>query len=183
MSRLGRLPIELPAGTQAKIEDGFIIVKGPKGGLKEKLHNLVKIEVDSKEIRVSVHNQETKKEKALWGVFRSLINNMVIGVNRGFEKKLEMNGVGYRASLTGQKLVLNVGYSHPVEFTLPEGIKAAVEDNIITISGIDKQLVGETAAQIRKTRKPEPYKGKGIRYIDEVVRRKAGKAAAKSSEQ
>ncbi len=180
MSRLGKLPIELPAGTQAKFENGFIIVKGPKGELKTKIHDLVKIEISDKEIRLSVNNQDNGKEKALWGLFRSLVKNMVVGVNEGYAKKLEINGVGYRAAVSGNKLTLNVGYSHPVVFGLPEGIKAEVQANIIIINGIDKQLVGETAAQIRKIRKPEPYKGKGIKYSDEIIRRKAGKTAGKT---
>lgn len=180
MSRLGKLPIELPDGTQAKIEGDFIIVKGPKGELKERTHELVKIEISEKEIVVSIKDITNKKEKAFWGLYRSLINNMVIGVNDGFEKKLEINGVGYKVALQGKKLILNVGFSHPVDFELPEGISATVEGNLITISGINKQIVGETAAQIRKVKKPEPYKGKGIKYIDEVIRRKAGKAAGKA---
>ena len=179
MSRLGKLPIEIPAGTQAKIENNFIIVKGPKGELKQELNNLVKVEVLENEIKVSVKNEKVKKERAFWGLYRSLINNMVEGVNGGFEKKLEVNGVGYRIALTGKKLTLNVGYSHPVDFELPEGITGAIEGNVITISGIDKQLVGEVAAKIRKIKKPEPYKGKGIKYIDEVIRRKEGKTAGK----
>ncbi len=180
MSRLGKKPIPLPDGIQAKIENDFIIVKGPKGELKQKLHEKVKVEINDSEIKVLVEKPEVKKQKALWGLFRSLINNMVIGVNEGFEKKLEINGIGYKASISGQKLTLHVGYSHPVDYMLPKGIKGQVEGNIITISGIDKQLVGEIAAQIRKIRKPEPYKGKGIKYVDEVIRRKVGKAAAKS---
>lgn len=179
MSRLGKLPIKLPEGTQAKIENGFIIVKGPKGELKQELHELIKVDIKNKEIEVSVVDSKNKKERAFWGLFRSLINNMAEGVNGGYEKKLEINGVGFKASISGQKLTLNVGYSHPVDYNLSEGVTAQVEGNIITISGIDKQLVGETAAQIRKIKKPEPYKGKGIKYIDEVIRRKAGKTAVK----
>ena len=179
MSRLGKLPIKLPEGTQVKIEHGFIIIKGPKGELKQELHNLVKVEVSDNEIRVKVGNPEVKKEKAFWGLYRSLINNMVKGVNKEFEKKLEVVGVGFRVSLSGRKLILNIGYSHPVEYILPEGVSAQVEGNIITINGINKQLVGEVAARIRKIKKPEPYKGKGIKYVDEVIRRKVGKAAVK----
>jgi len=179
MSRLGKLPIELPQGTQAKIENGFILVKGPKGELKEKLHQLIKVDISDKEIKISVTNAENRKERALWGLFRSLIKNMVVGVSEGYEKKLEINGVGFKAMVSGKKLTLNVGYSHPVEYDLPEEIDAQVEGNVITINGIDKQLVGEVAAQIRNVKKPEPYKGKGIKYIDEVIRRKVGKAAAK----
>ncbi len=180
MSRLGKLPIELPEGTKATIDGDFIVVKGPKGELKEKTNEMVKIDIAEKEVVVSIKDIESKKEKAFWGLYRSLINNMVEGVNNGFEKKLEINGVGYKAALQGKKLVLNVGFSHPVEYMLPEGIVGAVEGNLITVSGIDKQLVGEAAAQIRKIKKPEPYKGKGIKYIDEVIRRKAGKAAGKA---
>jgi large subunit ribosomal protein L6 len=180
MSRLGKLPIELGEGIQVKLEDGFIVVKGPKGELRKELHGLVKVKVNDKEVRVSVNNPEDKNERALWGLYRSLIKNMVIGAEKGFEKKLEVNGVGFRAAVSGQKLILNVGFSHPVEYDLPKGIDAQVEGNIITISGIDKQLVGEVAAQIRKIKKPEPYKGKGIKYIDEVITRKVGKTAVKS---
>ena len=179
MSRLGKLPIELPIGTQAKIEKDFIIVNGPKGELKEKIHSLVKVDINDNKILVSIKNIEDKKEKSFWGLYRSLINNMVIGVNEGFEKKLEINGVGYRASISEKKLILNVGYSHPVEYNLPENIAVNVEGNVLTVSRINKQCVGEVAAQIRKIRQPEPYKGKGIKYIDEVIRRKVGKAAAK----
>ncbi|MFH1427987.1 MAG: 50S ribosomal protein L6 [Patescibacteria group bacterium] len=180
MSRLGKLPIELPNGTQAKLEDDFIIVKGPKGELKIKNNKFVKIEIKDSIISVSVKNPDNKKEKSLWGLYRSLINNMVIGVNEGFEKKLEINGVGYRVNVAGKNLVLNVGYSHPVEYKIPEGININVEDKIITVTGIDKKLVGEVAAQIRMVKKPEPYKGKGIKYLDEVIRRKEGKSAVKS---
>lgn len=179
MSRLGKLPIEIKAGVQVKTEGDIVVVKGPKGELKEKLNNLVKVELTEKEIKVSVKNPENKNENSLWGLYRSLINNMVIGVTDGFEKKLEINGVGYKAQASGNKLLLNLGYSHPIDFVLPEGISASVEGNIITISGINKYLVGEIAAQIRKQRKPEPYKGKGIKYIDEVIIRKEGKTAAK----
>jgi len=179
MSRLGKLPIEIPEGTQVKIEDNFIVVKGPKGELKQELHPTPNIKINEKEILVSVNKPENKKEKAFWGLYWSLIKNMVEGVNRGYEKKLEINGVGYRAALQGKKLTLSVGFSHPVEYLLPEGITATVEGNIISISGIDKQLVGEVTAQIRKIKKPEPYKGKGIKYIDEIIIRKAGKTASK----
>lgn len=179
MSRLGKLPIEIPEGTQVKIEDNFIIVKKEKNELKQALHEMVRVEVGDKEISVSIKDKNSKKEKAMWGLYRSLINNMVKGVNEGFEKKLELVGVGYRVALSGQKLTLNVGYSHPIDFNLPDGISAQVEGNVITISGADKQAVGEIASQIRKIRKPEPYKGKGIKYIDEQIRRKVGKTAVK----
>jgi large subunit ribosomal protein L6 len=179
MSRLGKLPINIPAGTQVKLENKVLIVKGPKGELKQTIHDLVKIEISENTVIVSIGNIKDKKEKSLWGLFRSLINNMVLGVNKSFEKKLEINGVGYKASMQGKKLVLNVGYSHPVEMQLPEGITGTVEGNVITLNGSDKQAVGEFAAQVRKVRKPEPYKGKGIKYSDEVIRRKEGKTASK----
>ncbi len=181
MSRLGKIPIKIPEGIEAAIKDGFIVVKGGKGELKQKLHSLVQVEVDdkTKEIRVSVKNKEAKRERAFWGLYWSLIRNMVIGLSEGFEKKLEVNGVGFRIALSGQKLTLNLGFSHPVVYELPKGVNAAVEGNVITLGGIDKQLVGETAAQIRKIKKPEPYKGKGIKYVDEVIRRKEGKTATK----
>ncbi|MFA6306967.1 MAG: 50S ribosomal protein L6 [Patescibacteria group bacterium] len=180
MSRLGKLPIELPAGTQARLDDGFIIVKGPKGELKTKMHEIIKTEITDKEIKLSIDDQTIGKNKALWGLFRSLIKNMVVGVNEAYTKKLEINGVGYKAAVSGDKLTLNVGYSHPVIYNLPAGIKAEVQANIIVINGIDKQLVGEVSAQIRKIRKPEPYKGKGIKYSEEILRRKAGKTAGKA---
>ncbi|MDP2709237.1 MAG: 50S ribosomal protein L6 [bacterium] len=180
MSRLGKLPIELPAGTQAKIEKDFIIVKSAKGELKTKLHPKVKLELTEKEIKLSINDQADGREKSLWGLYRTLVKNMVVGVNEGYEKKLEINGVGYRAAVSGDKLTLNVGYSHPVIYQLPAGVKGEVQANIIILNSIDKQLVGETAAQIRKIRKPEPYKGKGIKYVDEILRRKAGKTAGKA---
>lgn len=179
MSRLGKMPIELPAGTQAKLEKDFIIVKGPKGELKTKMNGIVKTEITDKEIKLSIDDQNDGNSKALWGLFRSLIKNMVVGVNESYTKKLEINGVGYKAAANGSKLTLNLGFSHPVIYELPEGIKAEVQANEIIINGIDKQLVGEVSAQIRKIRKPEPYKGKGIKYSDEILRRKAGKTAGK----
>ncbi len=179
MSRLGKLPIKIPAGTQVSIDKGIVTVKGPKGELKQELHRLVKIENTPEEIVVKVKNENDKEERSLWGLFRALINNMVVGVNSGYEKKLEIKGVGYKVVVAGNKINLSLGFSHPIEFPLPAGISALAEGNSLTISGIDKQLVGELAAQIRKLRKPEPYKGKGIRYSDEVIRRKAGKTAAK----
>jgi len=178
MSRLGKLPISLPAGISAKIADNFIIVKGAKGELKQELHPAVTVTIGENDIIVGP-KEGYKNASAMWGLYRSLINNMVLGLSQGFSKKLEINGVGYRANVAGSKLNLNLGFSHPVEFPLPAGITAVVEGNTITLSGADKKLVGETAARIRKIRKPEPYKGKGIKYSDEIIRRKAGKAAAK----
>lgn len=182
MSRIGKKPIEIPANVEIKLDGDLVVVKGPKGTLEQRIHPLVKVEVNEKEILVTVNKPENSEENALWGLFRSLIFNMVLGVTEGFEKKLEINGVGYKARVEGKgKLILNVGYSHQVDFAIDEGLECQVEGNIITISGIDKQSVGETAANIRKVRKPEPYKGKGIKYIDEIIRRKVGKAASKSA--
>ncbi len=179
MSRIGKKPIEIPEGTQVRIDKGDIIVKGPKGELTQLLP--LELEVSIKDNKLEVKpKKKTKNSSALWGLFRSLIFNMIEGVNQGFEKKLEINGVGYRAALEGKKLVMSLGFSHPVEMEAPEGIEFNVEKNIITISGIDKQLVGQAAAEIRSKKKPEPYKGKGIKYIDEVIRRKAGKKAVGS---
>ena len=181
MSRIGKKPIEIPSAVNVTLDQGLILVKGPKGELQRIINPAVTVELTDSEINVKIDNEENHIQKALWGLFRSLIYNMVIGVTEGFEKKLEINGVGYKANISGKNLVLNVGYSHPVEFNIPEGIDCKVEANVITVSGIDKQQVGEVAANIRKVRKPEPYKGKGIKYIDEIVRRKAGKAAAKAA--
>ena len=181
MSRIGKKPIDIPEKVEAKFDDNFVVVKGPKGELKQEMHSMVKVKIEDNQILVQIEDQENYRQKAMWGLYRSLINNMVIGVTEGFEKKLEINGVGYKAALSGKKLVLNVGYSHPVDFALPEGITCSVDGNVITVNGISKQQVGEVAANIRKVRKPEPYKGKGIKYIDEIIRRKVGKAAAKAA--
>ncbi len=179
MSRLGKLPIKLAEGMEAKIADGFLVIKNNKGELKQEIHPKVKIDITDDVIRISIADETDKKEKALWGLFYSLIKNMVIGLTDGFAKKLEIIGVGYRAALSGKKLTLNVGYSHPVIFDIPTNVNAQVEGNIITLKSFDKQLLGETAALIRRVRQPEPYKGKGIKYTDEIIRRKEGKAAAK----
>jgi len=179
MSRIGKKPIEIPNGVEVKFDHALLTIKGAKGQLTQLIHHDIGLKIDKNVINVEIDNQEDNRKKALWGLFRSLINNMVIGVTNGFEKKLEINGVGYKAAMGGKKLVLNVGYSHPVEFDIPEGIDCSVEKNIITIVGIDKQLVGEVEENIRKVRKPEPYKGKGIKYTDEQIRRKVGKAAGK----
>ena len=179
MSRLGKLPIEYPKEVAIKIDGDFIVVKGPKGELKEGMNKSVIVTIEADKVLVTVSNPKIKKEKALWGLYRNLIQNMVTGVTKGFEKKLEINGVGYKVQGGGRKLTFNVGYSHPVIFDLPEGLDSKVQDNQITISGFDKKLLGETAYQIRKIRQPEPYKGKGIKYLDEVIRRKEGKVAAK----
>ncbi len=175
MSRVGKKVINIPAKVEVQISTGLVVAKGPKGELQQVLHPWITVTAQDKQLFVAVEHPDTKEAKALWGTSRQLINNIIVGVSEGFEKKLEINGVGFKAQCSGQKLTLNVGYSHVVDFVAPAGITLAVEKNIITISGIDKQLVGETAAQIRKVKKPEPYKGKGIKYLEEVIKRKAGK--------
>ncbi len=177
MSRIGKKPITIPEKVEAQIIDDTFVIKGPKGELKQKVHPHVKINLQDRIINLTVSNPEEKEDKALWGLFGSLIKNMIIGVTQGFEKKLEINGIGFKAAVTGDKLQLSLGFSHPIDFKLPAGIKAAVEKNIITISGLDKQLVGEIAAEIKHFKKPDPYKIKGIKYLDEVIKKKAGKAA------
>ena len=179
MSRLGKLPIKLPAGVQVTINDKNVIFKGSKGELKIAQNPIIEVKTENNEIIIAPYDRAAKNASAMWGLVWSLSRNAVIGVSEGFGRKLEINGVGYRAAAVPGKLNMSLGFSHPVEFKLPVGITATVEGNVISLFGADKALVGETAAQIRKIRKPEPYKGKGIKYTDEVIRRKAGKAAAK----
>ncbi len=180
MSRIGRLPITVPAGVDVKIgADNEVTVKGPNGTLSRKLHSDMIIKLDGAVLTVE-RPSENKQHKALHGLTRTLVNNMVVGVTDGFKKELEINGVGYRAQMQGKKLVLGLGYSHPVEYEAPEGITIEVPaPNKIIVSGANKEVVGETAAKIREYRLPEPYKGKGIKYVDEFIRRKEGKAGAK----
>jgi large subunit ribosomal protein L6 len=165
----------MPAEVEVVIDGQSATVKGPKGTLKFDFHHRVVFEKKDSQILVTVRKEDEKRSRELWGTSRVLLANMIEGVTKGFEKKLEISGVGFRAAVSGKKLTLQVGFSHPVEFSIPEGIEIKVEKNIIIVSGIDKQLVGETAARIRAIKKPEPYKGKGIKYVDEVIRRKAGK--------
>lgn len=179
MSRIGKNPITIPAGVEVKVENGAIEVKGPKGSLKQVLHALVTVKVEGNEIKITVKDETVRSQRALWGLFGSLVRNMVKGVTEGFEKKLEINGVGMKYAVSGKKVILNVGFSHPVEFDIPEGLEVKVEGNILTVSGIDKQAVGEVAAQLRRIKKVEPYKGKGIKYLGEAYVKKAGKAAGK----
>ncbi|HNZ86299.1 MAG TPA: 50S ribosomal protein L6 [bacterium] len=181
MSRIGKQPVIIPEGVTVQISDGSISVSGKKGKLQENLVPGVNVVIEENKIIVSVKDPEDKKQKARWGLQRSLINNMVNGVTNGYEKKLEVNGVGYRVALQGKKLILNVGFSHPVEYNIPETVEAVVEKNTITLTSFDKRLLGQTAAEIRSIKKPEPYKGKGIKYSDEVIRRKAGKVAGKGA--
>lgn len=180
MSRIGKSPIEVPAGVDVKIAAGnAVTVKGPKGTLAQTLHQDMMIEQEGNVITVK-RPSEDKAHKSLHGLTRTLLNNMVLGVTEGFKKELEINGVGYRAAMQGKKLGLTLGFSHPVEIEPPAGISIEVPNpNQIIISGCDKQAVGEFAANIRKIRPPEPYKGKGIKYADEHIRRKEGKAGAK----
>ena len=180
MSRIGRLPIDIPAGAEVKVEaNNKVTVKGPKGTLVKELPVEMDIKVENNQVIVSRPN-DLKKMKSLHGMTRTLINNMVIGVTEGYKKTLEINGVGYRGQKQGKVLNLSLGYSHPVEMEDPEGIEVTMDgQNIIIVSGIDKEKVGQYAAEIREKRKPEPYKGKGIKYQDEVIRRKVGKTGKK----
>lgn len=180
MSRVGKKLILIPKEVEVTVDDKFVTVKGPKGSLSRTVHPLVSLalgdDAAGKTLAVSVQDETEKVNRSQWGTARTLIANMITGVTVGFSKKLEVNGVGYRVNVQGRTLNLVVGYSHDVPFLLPEGITATVEGNVITIIGNDNELVGEITARIRKVRKPEPYKGKGIKYTDEVVRRKAGKS-------
>ena len=179
MSRIGKLPVAIPAGVEVKLEEGNVItVKGPKGTLTRKLADDMNIAIEDGQVTVTRPN-DLKRSKSLHGLTRTLINNMVIGVTQGYEKQLEINGVGYRAAKSGKKLTLSLGYSHPVEMEDPEGLESTVDGNKITVKGIDKEKVGQYAAEIRDKRRPEPYKGKGIKYADEVIRRKVGKTGKK----
>jgi large subunit ribosomal protein L6 len=183
MSRIGKKPILIPNGVDATVASSSVTVKGPKGTLTVPLHAVVSVAVenDPKSLVVSVKDPESVEQKALWGLMRQLIANAIEGVQKPFEKSLEFVGVGYKVALAGRTLNVEAGFSHPVPFALPEGIDAKVEKQVVTLSGIDKHLVGETAAQIRRIRPPEPYKGKGIKYTTETIRRKAGKTAAKGA--
>mgnify|MGYP004499351187 CR=1 FL=1 len=179
MSRIGRHPVEVPAGVEVKIaENNVVTVKGPKGTLEKALPTEMSIKLEDGQVVVTRPN-DLKKMKSLHGLTRTLIQNMVIGVSQGYEKALEVNGVGYRAQKQGKKLVLSLGYSHPVEMEDPEGLESTVDGNKIVVKGIDKEKVGQYAAEIRDKRRPEPYKGKGIKYADEVIRRKVGKTGKK----
>ncbi len=179
MSRLGKLPIKLPSGVTATVSKTEMIFKGPKGELRVASNPVVEVKIEGDDVIIKPYDMAEKNASAMWGLIWSLTRNAVIGVSEGFTKKLEINGVGYKAAVVGNQLNMSLGFSHPIEFKLPVGITATVEGNAITLFGADKQLVGETAAQIRKIRKPEPYKGKGVKYSDEIIRRKAGKSAAK----
>jgi len=176
MSRIGKKPIEIPNGVKVSVEDNVVTVDGPKGKLSERIHPLVDVNLEDNSILVSI-NDDSKKSGSLYGLSRTLINNMIVGVSEGFQRRLVIDGVGYRVALKGNSLDFSLGYSHPIVVNPPEGIEFAVEGNQkLTVKGISKQQVGQVAADIRKLRKPEPYKGKGIRYEDERIIRKAGKS-------
>jgi large subunit ribosomal protein L6 len=181
MSKIGRNPIEILEGVEVKIDGNLVSVKGPQGELTHSVNKEVKVKIEEGKVVLKIQ-KEVPGVIALWGLNRALIANMIKGVKEGFTKKLQIVGVGFKAQKQGKKLILNLGFSHPVEYLLSEGIDCEIEKDIITIKGFDKQLVGETAAEIRKFREPEPYKGKGIRYLDEHVRRKVGKSAIGSGE-
>lgn len=177
MSRVGKKSIFVPEGVEVNIQENHLNIKGPRGFLELDYNSRLRVEKQENMISVLQCNPKdrARQTKALWGLTRNLINNIILGVSQGFEKKLEIQGVGYRANVQGEKLVLELGFSHAVEYPIPDGIEIKVEKNIISVAGIDKQKVGQVAAEIRFLRPPEPYKGKGIRYVDEYVRRKAGK--------
>jgi large subunit ribosomal protein L6 len=183
MSRIGRKPIEIPKGVQISITKDSVQVKGPKGTLSLKRHQAVEIKQtkddEQKDVLVFERTGHLGPERAAHGLMRALVGNMITGVTKGFEKQLEINGVGYKAEIKGPKIVLSLGYSHPIEYTLPEGVSAKVDKNLLILSGIDRQSLGGAAAKIRSFRPPEPYKGKGIKYVTETILRKAGKTAGK----
>lgn len=174
MSRIGKKPIKIPEGVEVKIEGDTVTIKGPKGELSREVRPEIELKQEKDSILVSP-KIETKRTKAFWGLTRALLSNMVKGVTEGYEKKLEIQGLGYKADIEGDDLVLKAGFTHLVKIRTPKRIKITTKKSIITVSGIDKELVGQTAARIRRVRPAEPYKGKGIKYVGEVVRRKAGK--------
>ncbi|MCF8024051.1 MAG: 50S ribosomal protein L6 [Desulfobacteraceae bacterium] len=176
MSRVGKKPIPVPEKTKITYSQGVLTVEGPKGTLTRRIHPKVELDIGDEQVAVTVDRSD-KTTKALWGTTRAQVANMIAGVSSGFERVLEIYGIGYRAELKGRNIELHLGYSHPINFELPEGIDAAVDKATIRLSGIDKELLGFTASSIRKMRPPEPYKGKGVKYAEELVQRKAGKTA------
>jgi large subunit ribosomal protein L6 len=179
MSRVGKKPIAIPEKTQVSLKADILTVKGPKGTLTRQIHPGVKLDIGDTEIKALIEDQD-RKSRAIQGLVRSLVANMVTGVSVGFERVLQINGIGYRAEAKGKSVLFNLGYSHPIDFPLPEGITAEVDrNNAVKLMGIDKELLGQTAASIRQLRPPEPYKGKGIKYADEYIQRKAGKTGTK----
>jgi len=178
MSRIGKKPIPIPKDVKVKMSGDLLTVTGPKGNLQRKVHPLIKVQAENDQI-VLLAPDETRNSRSLHGLTRALVANMVRGVSQGFERVLEIVGVGYRAEMSGKNLVLHLGYSHPVTYPLPDGVEAKIEKTKITLGGIDKEVLGMTAAKIRGFREPEPYKGKGIKYAEEIIRRKAGKTGVK----
>ena len=178
MSRIGKKPIPIPKDVKVKMDGDLLTVTGPKGNLQRKVDPRIRVQADGDQI-VLVVTEETRQSRALHGLTRALVANMVTGVSRGFERVLEIVGVGYRAEMSGKNLVLHLGYSHPITFPLPDGVDARIEKTRITLGGIDKEVLGLTAAKVRGFRQPEPYKGKGIKYAEETIRRKAGKTGVK----
>ena len=178
MSRIGKKPILLPPEVRVEQKEGILTVSGPKGKVQKQVHPDIGVSLNERTLTITVRG-ENKASDALHGLYRALVANMVVGVSKGFERALEIIGVGYRAELAGRVATFHLGYSHPVKYELPEGIEAKIDKTKITLRGIDKELLGRTAANIRSFRKPEPYKGKGIKYAEEVIRRKAGKTGAK----
>ncbi len=177
MSRIGKQPIPIPKGVEVKLNKDVITVKGAKGTLEKKIHPMIQLDIDTDQITLSI-TEDTKEAGAFHGLFRALISNMVVGVSKGFVKDLEIVGVGYRAELKGRTAVFHLGYSHPINYELPKGVDAQIDKTKVTLNSIDKELLGKTAAKIRSFRKPEPYKGKGVKYTNETIRRKAGKSGA-----
>jgi large subunit ribosomal protein L6 len=177
MSRIGKKPVAIPSGVTVTLKDGSVNVKGPKGELKRAVPSAVKVQVEKAAVTVVRENDEPSI-RARHGLVRALIQNMIDGVTRGFERRLEINGVGYKAEVAGDKLNLSLGFSHPVVYPLPKGIAAKVDKNILTLTGVDRELLGQTAAKVRAFRPPEPYKGKGIKYVEETIKRKVGKTGA-----
>ena len=179
MSRVGKKPITIPEKTKITYNDGLVTIQGKNGTLTQDIHPAVDLKIDKDQINVTVVKDD-RKSRALQGLTRSLLSNMVTGVSKGFERVLEINGIGYRAEAKGKSILFSLGYSHPIDFTLPEGVTDTVEkNNVVKLSCIDKQLLGQTAARIRQLRSPEPYKGKGIKYAEEHIQRKAGKTGTK----
>jgi large subunit ribosomal protein L6 len=178
MSRVGKKPISIPDNSKISYDNRVITVQGEKGTLKRTVHPDVDLKIEDKILSVTL-DKETRINKALQGLTRSLIANMITGVSKGFDRQLEINGIGYRAELKGKSIVFNLGYSHPINFDLPDGVSATVDKTIVKLTGIDKELLGHTAAAIRRLRPPEPYKGKGIKYVEERIQRKAGKTGTK----
>lgn len=178
MSRVGKKPIPVPEKAEVRYSDRMLTVRGPKGSLSRTIHPAVDLEIDGPVIQV-VPLKDDKSSRALQGLTRSLVANMVSGVDQGFERVLEINGIGYRANVKGASIEFNLGFSHPIVFDLPEGVAAQVDKNVIRLQGIDKELLGQTAASIRRLRPPEPYKGKGIKFAEETIQRKAGKTGTK----